>query len=182
MSTELVEVWAPVVHFEGSYDVSADGQVMRVRYVNGATPGRVLKHNIRPTGYHLVRLYRGHGVSTAQWFLVHRLVAAAFLGPCPEGLQVNHIDGDKSNNTIDNLEYVTPRQNILHAERLGLRPKRRGEEHPAARLVTADVIEIRRLARETHLDQRAIAARFGIGESHVHRIIRRRAWRHVEEQ
>lgn len=181
MSTPLTEVWAPVVHFEGIYDVSADGQVMRVRYLNGATPGRILKHNVNPHGYHLVRLYRGHGVSTAQWAFVHRLVAAAFLGPGPDGYQVNHVDGHKSNNAVDNLEYVTPRQNILHAERLGLRPKRRGEAHHAARLTTADVIEIRSLARETRINQRTIAARFNITESHAHRIIHRRAWRHVED-
>jgi len=181
MSTPLTEVWAPVVDFEGVYDVSADGQVMRVKYLNGATPGRILKHNVNRHGYHLVRLYRGHGVRTAQWVFVHSLVAAAFLGPRPAGYQVNHVDGHKSNNAVDNLEYVTPRENIRHAERLGLRPKRRGEEHHAARLTTADVIEIRRIAREARVNQRTIAARFGITESHAHRIIRRRAWRHVEE-
>lgn len=176
----LAEVWAPVPGYEGRYDVSADGQVMRVRYTNGATPGQVLKPSVGRTGYHQVRLYAGTRGS-GRWHKVHRLVAAAFLGPCPSGHQVNHKDGDKNNNALSNLEYVTARQNILHAERLGLRPKKRGEKHPMARLTATDVREIRRLCRAGH-EQRAVAGRFGVSESHVHRIVRRRAWGHLEDK
>lgn len=176
----LTEIWAPVRNHEGVYDVSADGQVMRVRYSLGSTPGRVLKPHVTRDGYHQVRLYTG-ARDRSRWHKVHRLVADAFLGPCPIGYQVNHIDGDKGNNAVSNLEYVTAKQNIIHAERLGLRPKRRGERHPMARLTAADVREIRRMSRAGHLHQRAIAARFGISESHAHRIIQRRAWRYLED-
>lgn len=176
---DLAEVWAPVPGYEGMYDVSADGRVMRVKHITGATPGRVLKPDVNHRGYHKVRLFDGRGIRTSKVHSVHRLVAAAFLGPCPPGHQVNHKDADKGHNCLANLEYVTPKQNIAHAERRGLRPKRRGEKHPHARLSERDVRTIRRLARQG-VRQRDIAERFGIGESQAHRIIRRRAWAHVE--
>ena len=51
---------------------------------------------------------------------VHKLVAAAFIGPRPEGLEINHIDGDHQNNAASNLEYCTQSENMKHAVRLGL--------------------------------------------------------------
>jgi hypothetical protein len=73
--------------------------------------------------------------------LVHRVVAAAFLGECPEGMQVNHKDGDKSNNTPLNLEYVTPSQNIRHSHEIGL--TRLGERSHLARLSDAQAEALR---------------------------------------
>lgn len=181
MSNELAEVWAAIPEYEGWYDVSADGQVMRVRYINGATPGRVLKPAVTKLGYHQVRLYEGRGARTSRVHKVHRLVAAAFIGPCPAGHQVNHKDGDKSNNRLYNLEYVTPQENIAHAERTGLRPKAKGERHGMARLTERDVRAIRALAAGGSM-QRDIARKFGIAEAHAHRIIHHQRWAHVREE
>src|SRR5690606_10969075 len=109
---DLAEVWAPVPGYEGMYDVSADGRVMRAKHITGATTGRVLKPDVNHRGYHKVRLFDGRGIRTSKVHSVHRLVAAAFLGPCPPGHQVNHKDADKGHNCLANLEYVTPKQNI----------------------------------------------------------------------
>jgi ribosomal protein S25 len=51
---------------------------------------------------------------------IHQLVTAAFLGPCPEGKQVNHKNGNKRDNRVENLEYLTPDENKAHAKRTGL--------------------------------------------------------------
>lgn len=172
----MKEVWAPVPGYEGRYDVSADGQIMRVKNVHGATPGRLIGQDVDARGYLRVTLLGGHR-GTAKGFFIHRLVAAAFLGPRPQGLQVNHKDGDKSNNAIDNLEYVTPKQNIEHAERLGLRPKKRGVEHPGARLTDDDVRAIRR--RRPNEPLAVLAAEYGIGIAQVSRIASRLRWAHL---
>jgi hypothetical protein len=172
----MTEVWAPVPGYEGRYDVSADGQIMRVRNVHGATPGRLIGQDVDARGYSRVTLYSGTR-GTAKTHFIHRLVAAAFLGPRPKGYQVNHRDANKLNNDLDNLEYVTPKQNIEHAERLGLRPKKRGVEHPGARLTDDDVRAIR--SRRPSEPLAALAAEYGIGIAQVSRIASRLRWAHL---
>jgi DNA-binding CsgD family transcriptional regulator len=107
---------------------------------------------------------------------VHRLVVLAFVGRIPRGKQVNHIDGDKLNNDIQNLEIVTPEQNREHAKRTGLIV--RGEDNPSSRLTEKDVQEIRQL-RADGVRVRDIANRFDISERTVYMACRRKTWRHV---
>lgn len=68
---------------------------------------------------------------------VHQLVAGAFLGACPEGLEINHIDGNQLNNRMENLEYITHRENILHAHRTGLIQRERKVHCKLGHLKTA---------------------------------------------
>jgi len=109
--------------------------------------------------------------------LVHRLVAAAFLGPCPPGQQVNHIDGDRANPAVTNLEYVTASANILHAVASSDPDRRpRGEEKAGNKLTVADVLEIRSRSGETH---RALARQFGVSHHTIGAIRRGEKWRQI---
>lgn len=99
--------------YKDTYSVSNDGLVRR----NDSM--RILKPGFQ-RGYAGVTISDGSLKFSAK---VHTLVATAFLGPRPKGMQTNHKDGNKANNLADNLEYVTPQENTLHAERLGLRDK-----------------------------------------------------------
>jgi hypothetical protein len=94
-----VTEWRDVDGFVGLYRVSRCGQVLGVRR------GRVMKRVRGRDGYLRVNLSRD---GRPKHFLVHRLVYAAFRGRIPAGLQVNHIDGDKGNPALDNLELLTP--------------------------------------------------------------------------
>lgn len=109
--------------------------------------------------------------------LVHRLVAEAWIGPCPKTYQVNHKDGNKLNNTIENLEYVTPSENDKHAYKTGLK-NAKGSKNGRSKLTEEDVLEIRRL-RKQHVSLENIAKLFDITKHHCQAIICREYWTHI---
>ncbi len=107
-------MWKGIDGFPG-YEVSDNGAIRSFRQGGN---GRLLKLQVDKDGYHRIGLFCG-GVQ--KFFYVHRLVMAAFVGPCPNGLQVNHKNGIKTKNCPENLEYVTVSENVLHAFRTGLK-------------------------------------------------------------
>jgi hypothetical protein len=116
------EEWRNVVGFEGVYSVSNLGRVRRNIGNCGTQAGRILIFVFRPGGYHGVCLQLRKKNKSK---VVHRLVSDAFLGIRPDGLQCNHKDGIKTNNRVENLEYVTPSENMLHSYRIGLHRAKR---------------------------------------------------------
>lgn len=108
---------------------------------------------------------------------VHRLVAAAFLGPPPDGYQVNHIDGNKLNNSPTNLEYVTPSANIKHAFQTGLNKARRGVRNTNSKLKTGQVEELKKLWESGQFSQRELGIVFGLTQSAVSRAVTGRSYR-----
>lgn len=114
-------MWKEVRGYEGRYLVSEEGDVFSLY------SGKILRHCINQSGYHRVKLYRKNGMlKEKKMFMVHRLVAVAFdpRGEKP-GAQVNHIDGNKANNHIRNLEWCTQTENLVHSVRTGLRDMKR---------------------------------------------------------
>lgn len=95
-----------------NYAVGNRGSVMRITPARGARVGRVLRGYVCNSGYKCVMLYENDVDRT---HLVHRLVAETWIGPAPAGADVNHIDGDKLNNCVENLEYATRSENQRHA-------------------------------------------------------------------
>ena len=89
------------------YCVTPNGEVAN------AVTGKTLRGGRNSKGYLTVSLYDGSSPKKPKSFLVHRLVAGAYLGP--SDLQINHKDGDKTNNAVSNLEYVTCKENVRHA-------------------------------------------------------------------
>lgn len=122
----------------------------------------VMKPHATNVGYLRVKLSNG---PHQRKHSVHKLVMTSFVGPVPEGKQINHKDGDKTNNTLSNLEYVTPKENIKHAHDTGLRSGRKGERHHNVKVSDADAAKL--LALKGKVLQREAAAMFGISRSHV---------------
>jgi len=176
-----MERWRDVVGYEELYEVSDHGRVRSVsregRRYAGCILSMPLKTERGRKTYPRVNLSnRG----TRRTRTVHKLVAEAFLGPCPEGREVDHCDGDKTNNRPSNLEYVTHAENRGRAKKLGLCRGGclRGEDSGTARLTEAQVRRIRALY-DRGRTQKSIAQRFGMSQPHIHAIVHRRAWAHV---
>lgn len=108
------EHWAAIEGFP-NYEVSSQGRVCNIR------TGRILKANFAGRGYLQLRLCNETGCHFRR---VSRLVAQAFLGPLDDGLEVNHRDGNKLDNSVDNLEIVTHQKNMQHAWANDLIPRR----------------------------------------------------------
>lgn len=119
MVNVIREIWLPVDNFDGYY-ISNLGRVLSTKRKFNI----ILKPRLSKFGYHRVRLFNSNGDA---WVSVHRLVAEAFIPNPDHKPQVNHIDEDKTNNRVDNLEWVTPKENTNHGTR-NLRAGRRISE------------------------------------------------------
>jgi HNH endonuclease/NUMOD4 motif len=109
----MSEIWKDVPGYEGTYKVSNEGRIWSVyRGKYRSSDGKILSPYLTPEGYFEVVLCL-NGEQTKR--KVHVLVAAAFIGPRPSKLTVNHKNGIKTNNAPENLEYITLRENLQHA-------------------------------------------------------------------
>jgi hypothetical protein len=147
--TKVEEVWKDVVGLESLYEVSNCGRVRSIdriilygpSKISRRRKGTIFKTSLNSSGYPQVWL-RGRSRR------VHHLVMEAFVGPRPAKLQVNHIDANKQNNHIGNLEYCTCQYNIRHAVDSGLWGKSsNGERNHFAKLKNVDVLKIREMAK-----------------------------------
>ena len=85
---------------------------------------RILRPRTHPSGYMYIGCFKGKGPNKVRlWRRVHRVVAQTFIGKIPKGMEINHLDGDKHNNNVNNLEIVTRQQNITHYHTI-TKPKR----------------------------------------------------------
>lgn len=175
------ELWAEVNGYEGLYQVSTMGRIKGLaRTVTKTAPsGKQYPYVVEETikvlgdtgrGYLQISLCKG-GKKT-MW-RVHRLVAQAFI-PNPENKpQVNHIDGDKANNIVTNLEWNTSEENIRHAHSNGLSNHPKGEDSATAKLTWNDIRYIR---NSNGLSQTYLAGIFRVSSATIGRIMRNESY------
>lgn len=136
---------------------------------------KIMKPIKRGTGYLVMSLSKN---GEREYVLVHRLVAEAFI-PNPENKpQVNHLDGNKANNSVFNLEWCTQKENNIHAYAINLKKGPIGEKNWFCKLSSADIIEIRKL-RSIGMTLIQIAERFSISFQMVSRICNKNNWKHL---
>jgi len=167
-------VYKDVVGFPG-YRVGDDGSVWSCMYRCRVRPDRwrPLKLFDNAYGYKIVMPRRDGKNHT---LAVHRVVLQAFVGPCPEGHEACHNNGDKTDNRPCNLRWATRKENIADREFHGTNPK--GTRNGSAKLDDEKVRTIRTM-RAAGYEMKAIAARFGVARDTVGKIIRHEAWVHV---
>ena len=161
-----MEIWKKISGYN-KYKVSNFGRVMSYKRSDDGIPR---KTSVESNGYGVVRLSLNNKVETK---FVHRIVAEHFI-PNPHNKPcVNHKDGNKLNNHIDNLEWVTYKENMAHALEMGLI-----DLAPNRKITDEDVLEIRRLA-SIGLKHVQIAKRFPVKVQTIRKVLDGRAWSHV---
>jgi len=135
------EIWKDIPNYEGIFQASTFGRIKRLAYISRDRVGkplprqeRILKLTRHPRGYIKTRLFISN--DNFKPFQVHRLIAFTFLGNPPEGYdQVNHINGVKDDNRIENLEWCNNSLNQIHSNANGLRIHKKRGEHRWAKIV-----------------------------------------------
>lgn len=166
---DLTENWRPVIGYP-KYEVSDLGRVR-----NSSTK-KALKGTIDIGGYHRVNLY---GPNDRRLMFVHRLVLESFIGPCPKKMECCHNDGNRTNNCLTNLRWDTRANNVKDRFRHGTIA--RGNQHGQAKLSEEDIVQIFKLRTRGYTLLR-IAKTYGVDQTNISMILRRKAWRHVQIQ
>ena len=149
-----------------NFEVSEDGQLRNVK------TGTVYKQHINKEGYNQVCISLG-GRDKKKVFKIHKAVAETFICNLENKSDVNHKDGNKQNNTLSNLEWMTKKENMEHASQNGLLKPLCGTDSPTAKLTKEDVIYIREnyIARDPVYGSRALGRKFNINHSSILNII-----------
>lgn len=168
------EVWRQVPAFNGRYEASDQGRVRSMVCGQGArsTPLILSQHDTRD-GYKEVNIVKNDG--SKSMIGVHRMVCAAFTGVMESSdMHASHIDGDKSNNTPENLEWATKSENELM--------KRVHGRVPAQKLTEEQVREIHRVKRSEKITNVKLGKQFGCSDRMIGKILKGDSWPHIKEE
>lgn len=165
--------------YEGLYAADADGSIYRIEWYGKAACRKLAQYPKR--GYLTVVLHRE---KKRIYPGAHRCVWQAFNGPIPAGLEINHKNGKRDDNRLENLEVVTKSENALHKFHVnGYRShgrSLRGAANHAAKLTEDAVREIRRLYATGAFTQKGLGGRFGVSQPMIGMIVRREKWEQVD--
>ena len=176
----MIDIWKPVKGYEGFYEVSSTGKVKSIPRTIMRKDGkpyrvkkeRLMKLYVDEDGYHRVEL---QNAGSAFKTFAHRLVAQSFIPNPKNKPQVNHINGIKDDNRVENLEWVTLQENRDHAVANGLVADQRGMKNPANTLNEKQVLKIVKLKKEG-FQPAEIARKIDIPHSNVRNVYYGYTW------
>lgn len=172
------EEWKDIKGYEGFYKVSNLGNIKSVdRIIKRKTSemkikGRQMSQCLGNSGYPMINLCIN---GSCKRHLVHRIVATAFLSNPLNKAYVNHIDGNKQNTNLKNLEWSTPKENSIHAHVNGLANVGRGEKQHSSKLTVDKVKYI----RESSKTIKELSMMFNVSKQAIRDVKMKRSWKHV---
>lgn len=184
MKDNVKEIWRRIDGYEGLYEVSNWGRVRSVERLQKyrkknkvfirKKQKRILKNNVTFYGYGEVSLYKNGKVIKRA--MVHRLVAQTFIKNPLKKTQINHIDCNKLNNYVENLEWCTPSENIKHSIENNLHVDNSGELNGMSKLTKLEVSKIKKIYSKRALKQKEIANMYNVSPSLISLITSGKRW------
>lgn len=177
----MIEIWNRLnglVDFGDYYEISNFGNIRSIdRTIDKRSlKGKILKQREDKDGYLMINLNLGGKKKT---YKIHRLVAISFLQNLENKPEVNHKDGIKTNNNIDNLEWSTSKENIDHAYENSLIYIPKGEEKFNSKLKEKDVVKMRKMYVSGNYTYKELGKIFNTSEENAWKIIKNQRWKHV---
>ncbi len=170
-----MEVWKDIKEYKGLYQISNLGNIKSIGGSNGKIKmDRILILKKNRFGYFRIGL---HANDTIKYFQVHRLVAQAFIQNPLNKPQINHKNGIKTDNRIENLEWCTASENIKHGIRIGLIKCSYGSNHWNSKLNRSQVDEIRLNYLIESISTFALAKKYNISQPQICNIINHKSWK-----
>lgn len=174
----MIEVWKDIKGYEGLYQISNFGRVKSLERIVNTNFGKPkLQLECYISGFKNTYGYKAYNFmknGKTKPLLFHRLVAIHFIPNPKNKSQVNHIDGNKINNHILNLEWATCKENINHCFKNGFKSFK-GEKHNQAKLNNKKVIYI----RKSNKTNKELALYFNVSISTIRDVKYRRSWKHI---
>jgi hypothetical protein len=176
-----MEIWKDINEFNNEYQISNLGRIRSKEAVIIRSNGSPYKRESKILKPALDKGYLKGAVCVNKKMIsykIHKLVANYFVDGKKDGLEVNHINGVKSDNNSQNLEWVTHSENIIHAVKIGLLPVTRGSQRVQAKMDEQTVLKIYDL-RSKGLQRKLILSELGITINMYKDVIRGKSWKHV---
>ena len=170
-----MEIWKTVEGFE-NYEISNLGRLkvnLKFRKYR-SYQSKILNPNLDKDGYLTTGLSKEGKHYNKK---IHRLVAIAFIENKENKPCVNHINGIKIDNRIENLEWCTVKENNIHAIKIGLSGQVPGEKHHMSKLKENQVLEI--IENKSFLSQKQLSLIYNISQGQISRIVNKKRWAHV---
>lgn len=180
--SNIQEIWKHIKGYEGLYLISNLGRVKSLPREKLTPKGtqcmskeKFLKTNPSKMGYPVVMLSLNCDIKLHK---LHRLIAIAFIPNIENKPFINHKDGNKLNNSLDNLEWCTAKENIQHAFDTGLRVSSKGENQGSSKLTAKNILEIRERLKNGE-KQSAIARAYNVHKATIWGIKNNITWSHI---